>query len=83
MSEIFTISEALELLKDGIVLKDNLKNRFICRKSKVYVYAPNSSYKLNFNDFVDLFKDNKFIIEDDGETIDPEKDKEYYSFKHK
>ena len=83
MNEIFTINDALELLKDGIVLKDNLRNRFICKKNKIYVYAINSSYKLTFADFLDLFKDSKFAIEDDGETIDPEKDKEYYSFKHK
>ena len=47
------------------------------------MYAVNSSYKLTVADFLDLFKDTKFAIEDDGETIDPEKDKEYYSFKHK
>jgi hypothetical protein len=84
MNEIFDANEALNLLKDGAVLKDNLKSRFICKKNKVSVYASNSSYKLSCDDFLLLFKDNKFILEDfdDGE-IDVQKDKEYYSFKHK
>ena len=62
MNEIFTINDALELLKDGIVLRDSLRNRFICKKSMIYVYAVNSSYKLTFAEFLDLFKDTKFAI---------------------
>ena len=58
--------------------------KFISKKKRVYVYSSNSSYNLSFNDFSELFKDSKFIIEDfEDSTIDPEKDKEYYSFKHK
>ena len=35
-------------------------------------------------DFSEIFKDSKFIIEEiEEETIDLEKDKEYYNFKHK
>lgn len=84
MEEIFGIEEAIALLKEGIILKDNLSTKFISKKKRVYVYSSNSSYNLSFNDFSELFKDSKFIIEDfEDSTIDPEKDKEYYSFKHK
>ena len=84
MDNILDINEALPLLKEGIILKDNLNTKFICKKKRIYVYSSNSSYNLSFNDFSELFKDSKFIVEDfDDSTIDPEKDKEYYSFKHK
>lgn len=84
MQEIIEIKEALQLLKDKIVLKDIQSNRFIYKKKRIYVYSSNSSYNLNEEDFLALFKDSKFIIEDfEEEIIDLEKDKEYYSFKHK
>ena len=84
MDNILDINEALPLLKEGIILKDNLNTKFICKKKRIYVYSSNSSYNLSFDDFSELFKDSKFIVEDfDDSTIDPEKDKEYYSFKHK
>ena len=84
MDEFVEINEALSLLKEGIILKDNLRSKFIYKKKRIYVYSNNSSYNLNFKDFSELFKDSKFIIEDfDDSTVDLEKDKEYYSFKHK
>ena len=84
MEEIIEIELAVNLLKEGIILKDNLKNRFICKKKRVHVYSLNSSYSLSFEEFIELFKNNKFMIEDfDDSQIDLEKDKEYYSFKHK
>ena len=61
-----------------------MSNKFIYRKKRIYVYSINSSYNLDAKDFLDLFKDSKFILDDSDETtIDTEKDKEYYSFKHK
>lgn len=84
MEEILDINEALPLLKEGIILKDKIGSKFIYKRKRIYVYSTNSSYNLNINDFCELFKDNKFVVEDfDDSTIDPEKDKEYYNFKHK
>lgn len=84
MEDIFDVNQALEILKEKVVIKDNLKNKFVCRKNKIWVYSSNSSYSLNFKDFIELFKEHKFMIEDfDDSTIDTEKDKEYYNFKHK
>ena len=84
MNQIIDINEALNQLKEGIILKDNLNTKFICKKKRICVYSSNSSYNLSFKDFSELFKDSKFIIEDfDDSGIDVEKDKEYYSFKHK
>lgn len=82
--EIFEINDAVNLLKEGVILKDNLANKFIYKKQKIYIYSSNSSYNLSIKDFLELFKENKFIIEDfDDSSIDLEKDKEYYRFKHK
>jgi len=84
MNEIIEINEAINLLKEGIILKDTLSNKFIYKRKRIYVYSSNSSYNLNIKDFNELFKDSRFIIEDfDDNFIDIEKDKEYYSFKHK
>ena len=84
MQEIITINEAVNMLKEGIILKDNMSNKFILKKRRIYVYSSNSSYNLSIQDFSELFKDNKFIIEDfEDSQIDLEKDIEYYSFKHK
>ena len=84
MENIFEINDALSLLKEGVILKDKVNNRFICKKKRIYIYSSNSSYNLSFDDFYELFKDSKFVVEDfDDSTIDIEKDKEYYSFKHK
>ena len=84
MGEIIEINEAITLLKEGIILKDNLNSKFICKRKRIYVYSSNSSYNLSYKDFMELFKDSKFMVEDfDDSTIDLEKDKEYYSFKHK
>ena len=84
MNEILDINEALPLLKEGIILKDKLGAKFIYKKSRIYVYSTNSSYNLSCSDFIELYKDNEFVIEDFCDSgIDLEKDKEYYSFKHK
>ena len=84
MEDIIEIDLAINLLKEGIILKDNLNNRFINKRKRIRVYSLNSSYSVSYDEFLDLFKNNKFIIENyDDCQIDSEKDKEYYSFKHK
>lgn len=84
MDKIVEVNEALQLLKDKLILKDFNASRFIYKKKRIYVYSSNSSYSLKMEEFLELFKDSKFIIEDfEEEIIDLEKDKEYYSFKHK
>lgn len=84
MDKIIDVNEAVNLLKEGIILKDNLNAKFIYKKKRIYVYASNSSYNLSLKDFSELFKDSKFIVEDfEDSAIDLEKDIEYYSFKHK
>ena len=84
MEEIYNIEQAIDLLKEKLILKDSQKNTFVYKRKRVYVYSNNSYFSLDLNDFYDLYKDSKFIIEDlDDSTIDPEKDNEYYSFKHK
>lgn len=84
MSEFFDINAAINLLKEKIILKDNLSSKFVYKNKRIYVYGINSSYNLSLEDFLDLFRDNKFMIEEfDDCAIDLEKDREYYSFKHK
>ena len=84
MEEIMSVDEALNALKEGAILKDNGGSRFVFKRSKVSVYSTNSSYSLTAKDFLELYSNSKFIIDNtDDSEIDVEKDKEYYSFKHK
>lgn len=84
MDNVFNVEEAINLLKEKIVLKDCFNNRFIGKKNGIQVFSINSSYTLKYNDFIELFETDKFMVDgDDGFYIDLEKDKEYYSFKHK
>ena len=84
MCEVIEINDAIKLLKEGIILKDNLNSKFIYKKERIYVYSSSSYYSLKTEEFIELFKENKFVVEDfDDSTIDAEKDREYYGFKHK
>jgi len=82
--EIYNVGEALTLLKEGVILKDINKAKFIYRKDRIYVYSFNSSYSLDVKEFLVLYKENQFVIDSgDEEIIDSKKDEEYYNFKHK
>ena len=82
--EIYGINEALVLLEEGAKLKDNLSRLFFKKKDRIFIYSSSSSYSLSINEFLTLYKENKFIIYvEDDEGIDSKKDEEYYGFKHK
>lgn len=82
--EVYGVNEALTLAKEGAKLKDNLSRIFFMKNKRIYVYSSSSSYSLTTKEFLELYKDNKFIIYlDEDEGIDAKKDEEYYGFKHK
>lgn len=80
------INEALSFLKKHYVLfanVQNIKTYFYYKNNFVRVVSANSSFNLSEDDFFSLYKDSKFyLIEDNNSVeIDVEKDKEYYSWK--
>lgn len=84
--QTYLINEALDLLKQGIVLSstiDNIKCYFIKNGNNVLIIQGNSRYKLKKEDFILIHKKSIFVIEDNSLDIeiDTEKDKEYYSWK--
>ena len=82
--EIYGINEAVFLLKEGNKLKDIPSSVIILKKGRGYIYSLLSSYSLKMDEFVNLYKESKFVIfVDDEEGIDAKKDEEYYSYKHK
>ena len=86
MDNQLTILEALVLLKKHMLLVANVQNSksyFFMKEKYICVLTNNSSFKLKEEDFLDLFKDTKFYIKDDENSIDIdiEKDKEYYSWR--
>ena len=82
--EILNIEEAYILLKEGLVLMDAKKSYFKLSKKRIVIKGENATYSLMIKEFLDLYKDSKFIVLDYNEdSIDLKRDEEYYSFKHK
>ena len=80
----YDVNEDLIILKDGVVLNNLRGSSFYFKKENIKIKNSNSSYSLSESDFMSLYKEDKFFINDNNEeTIDAIKDLEYYSFKHK
>lgn len=83
-SDILDITGAILAMKDGLVVSDFSYNKYKLNNNIVVVKSENSRCKLTLKDFIELYKEKKFIILDDESCeIDAIKDEEYYSFKHK
>lgn len=82
--DILDIANAIIVLKEGLVVIDFSFNRYKLDNDMIIIKGENSRYKLSMKDFIELYKEKKFIILDDESCeIDFIKDEEYYSFKHK
>ncbi len=84
MDKIFAMEEALILLKNGIVLINaEHPNQIFCRAGNmISIYLPNAKIKLSVENFQKLYETSHFQIKSESNIeIDPEKDKEYYSWK--
>lgn len=80
---IDNIDTAIVLLKNLKVLYSS-KTYFVMKKQKVLIVGLNSKYFLSFEQFKELYKDNKFIVyEENDENFDFSRDDEYYGWKHK
>ena len=81
------INKALSYIENKKVLVsiiDNNKTYFMKKNNKLFVLNGNSSFFLNIEQFLDLYKNVKFYVYEDNEsTVDYQKDEEYYSWKHK
>lgn len=80
--------DALKYLKQKEILCSKEGNRltyFKLQKEMVYVLNENKCVKLSFDDFLLLYEKKQFIIYQDNNSsfIDPLKDEQYYSWKHK
>lgn len=80
-----TIDNAIACLKSGYhLINMNTKDYvFMDDKSIVHVISEVKSLTINIYSFKELFKDSFFIIDDEAleEVVDPNKDKEYYSWR--
>lgn len=81
-SNSLNINEAIALLKADYVLvsfKDNLRYIFLYENHKVSVKSKNFNISLSLTDFIESFKDFKFIlIEKVDQEINLEKGLDYY-----
>lgn len=84
IEEILEYSEALTLLKQGLVLIDeNLNSFYVIKKDRLINYRNGSRYCLSLEDFECLFSKHHFKVYESKQGIDESKDLEYYAFKHK
>ena len=67
MQEIIdNIDNAIVLLKNLKVLYSS-KTYFVMKKQKVLIVGLNSKYFLSFEQFKELYKDNKFIVYEEND----------------
>ena len=80
---IESIDKAIMLLKAHKLLLSN-KTYFVEKKQRILIIGVNSKYSLSYEQFKELYKDNKFIVyEESEENFDFSRYDEYYSWKHK
>ena len=79
MDNCLTVKEAIEYLKDKVVLTTNNGDYFSFVGEFIHYKFNGSSISLTVDDFLKLFKESKFFpVEDNSFVIDELKDKEYY-----
>ena len=81
MEKLNSINEALLYLKDNEILTTKRKDFFVFKKGKIYRYFNGSSFVVSLEDFKTLYENETFYVyEEDGTTIDNEKDEAYYRY---
>ena len=84
MKRIETFDEVLEYLKSNMVVTTAERNRFVLRNGKIASFYRGNRIVMSLEDFISLYSKCDFYeYSDDSCEIDPLKDAEYYSFKHK
>ncbi len=84
MEKLNNIQEAILALKDNEILTTNKKDRYVFKRSNVYVYHNGTSFVLTLDDFKELYKEKTFyIFEEEGSFIDNDKDEAYYRYYRK
>ncbi len=84
MEKLRSLAEALDYLKNGQLLVNGRKEQFYYKNERIYIRNQGSSYSLNIDEFIQLFKDTVFYIYQDNDiSIDDQKDEAYYRYYHK
>ena len=77
------IAEVLTYLKDGAILTENGRNRFILKGEKVFCYEQGTRFSLDLKDFAELYRKNRFFLIEESAEIDETKDEAYYRYYRK
>lgn len=79
MEKIQTFEEVKYYLKNYEIVTSDSKDVFYYKDGYVIRKFNGSIFKLKFEEFVDLYSETNFyLLEENQETVDLEKDKEYY-----
>ena len=87
--QVYKITEVVELMKDNIIFYsiDNKGRKviYVMRNKKIIVQSNAYKLSLDKDEFISLYKNEEFYLfdEENEAFVDEEKDKEYYTWKHK
>ena len=81
------VIDAFKLIKSKEILllfENNHNCYFFLKNDKIMVIDSNAKYSVSYDDFLSLYKNNKFVVyENKEEEFDYSIDEQYYSWKHK
>lgn len=84
MEKLRNIFEAVDYLKSGETCITNEKHIIKFRNNGYRISLNGANYRIKEDEFKELFsKMDFYLYESKDMFIDPKKDEEYYSFKHK
>lgn len=86
MNEVFKIDLAIKYLNKNYTLVFQNKNvvyyAYLIKENLIKIFSDNVAMELTLKNFEELFCNSLFTIyKDDEELVDPEKDKEFYTWK--
>lgn len=79
MDKIKSVEELKLYLKENAIITSDDNDSFYYKDGKVIHKFNGNSYCLDFEDFIDLFKEKSFYLKKEPQdVVDEEKDLEYY-----
>ena len=73
-------AEIMSLLESGFILTSNGKDLFVLRNKRIHHYGDGIHYSLNKDEFLSLYKNNRFFLYEESVEIDDSKDEDYYRY---
>ena len=80
MQKYNDINEALSYLREGDIVTCNGKDQFIMKEERIHRYSEGTHFSMELQEFIELYKKNRFYLYEEPVEIDESKDEAYYRF---